>query len=188
MSFQAYLDNIQAKTGKTPADFAKLAGKLGLEKHGEIVAWLKRDFELGHGHASAVAAVLRAGERPANGDDRLDLLFSGRKAAWRSRCDRLLARLARFGPDFAAEANETYLNLLRGKRKFGILQPSAGRLDVGIKLPGAPPEGRFEGAGSWNAMVTHRVRITDPEPDGALDAELVRWLKKAWAVAGGGGR
>ena len=27
MSFQAYIDNIKAKTGKTPADFKKLAEK-----------------------------------------------------------------------------------------------------------------------------------------------------------------
>jgi hypothetical protein len=42
MSFQAYIDNIKAKTGKTPEDFAKLAARNGLTKHGEIVTWLKR--------------------------------------------------------------------------------------------------------------------------------------------------
>jgi hypothetical protein len=31
MSFQAYLDNIQAQTKKTPADFEKLAKKILLE-------------------------------------------------------------------------------------------------------------------------------------------------------------
>ena len=63
MSFQAYLDNIKAKTGKTPDDFKKLAAKNGLlkagTKAGEIVAWLKKDFELGHGHAMAIYAVLK---------------------------------------------------------------------------------------------------------------------------------
>jgi Domain of unknown function (DUF4287) len=48
MSFQAYLDNIKAKTGKTAADFKKLAEKKGLLKEGvkagEIVKWLKEDF------------------------------------------------------------------------------------------------------------------------------------------------
>ena len=58
MSFQAYLDNIEAKTGKTPGDFAKLASRKGLVKHGEIIAWLKTEFSLGHGHANAIAAVL----------------------------------------------------------------------------------------------------------------------------------
>jgi len=51
MSFQAYIDNIKAKTGKTPEEFKKLAKKEGLlqpgVKAGAIVAWLKRDFGLG---------------------------------------------------------------------------------------------------------------------------------------------
>jgi len=68
MSFQAYLDNIKAKTGKTPADFKKLAEKKGFlnkgelvegVKAGQIVAWLKEDFELGHGHAMAIYAVFK---------------------------------------------------------------------------------------------------------------------------------
>jgi hypothetical protein len=68
MSFQAYIDNIKAKTGKSPDDFKKLAEKKGfLEKGdlkptvkaGEIVAWLKQDFELGHGHAMAIYATFK---------------------------------------------------------------------------------------------------------------------------------
>ena len=35
--FQSYLDNIKAKTGKTPEDFRKLAKKKGLVKSREIV-------------------------------------------------------------------------------------------------------------------------------------------------------
>ena len=60
MSFQAYLDNIKTKTGKTPEQFKKLAEKKGLlepgVKAGAIVAWLKEDFDLGHGHAMAIYA------------------------------------------------------------------------------------------------------------------------------------
>jgi len=68
MSFQAYLDNIQAKTGKSPADFKQLAAKKGYmtggllsadRKAGEIIAWLKQDFGLGHGHAMAIVALLK---------------------------------------------------------------------------------------------------------------------------------
>ena len=66
MSFQAYLDSIKTKTGKSPDDFKKLAEQKGfLEKGklnptvkaGEIVDWLKKDFELGHGHAMAIYAL-----------------------------------------------------------------------------------------------------------------------------------
>ena len=63
MSFQAYIDNIKKKTGKTPEDFKKLAEEKGLLKNGqliktvkatEITDWLKTEFDLGHGHAMAI--------------------------------------------------------------------------------------------------------------------------------------
>jgi hypothetical protein len=63
MSFEAYIDNIEAETGKKPEDFRKLAEKKGLLKPGvkasEIVAWLKEEFGLGHGHAMAIYAVFK---------------------------------------------------------------------------------------------------------------------------------
>ncbi len=67
MSFQAYLDNIQAKTGKSPEDFRALAQARGFVegdglapgvKATQITDWLKADFGLGHGHAMAVYAFL----------------------------------------------------------------------------------------------------------------------------------
>ena len=182
MSFQAYLDNVKAKTGKSPAEFAHLATQKGLTKHGEIVAWLKSTFELGHGHATAVAGVILKGSRPPRSDaNKLDDLFSGTKVSWRKPCDSLITKIMKWGPDVEATANSSYVNLLRAKRKFGILQPaSASRLDVGIKLKGQAPAGRFEPAGDWHAMVTHRVRIDDAEE---IDAELRSWLRNAYRAA-----
>ncbi len=67
MSFQAYLDNIQAKTGKTSNDFIALAKEKGFDdpatKSGVIVAWLKEDFKLGHGHAMALVHVIKHGAK-----------------------------------------------------------------------------------------------------------------------------
>jgi len=68
MSFQAYITNIEAKTGKWPDDFKKLADEKGFTENGKIKAgvkateitnWLKADFELGHGHAMAIYALLK---------------------------------------------------------------------------------------------------------------------------------
>lgn len=63
MSFQAYIDNIKAKTGKTPEDFRQIATEKGLlkpgVKAGQIIAWLKEDFDLGHGHSMAIVATLK---------------------------------------------------------------------------------------------------------------------------------
>lgn len=68
MSFQAYLNNIQAKTGKSAADLRQLAEQNGFTEHGElkptvkagdVIKWLKTDYGLGHGHAMAVFALLK---------------------------------------------------------------------------------------------------------------------------------
>jgi len=68
MSFQAYLDNIHAKTGKGPDDFRQMAEQKGFlqkgeltpkTKAGDIVQWLKDDFQLGHGHAMAIYALFK---------------------------------------------------------------------------------------------------------------------------------
>jgi hypothetical protein len=68
MSFQAYLTNIQAKTGKSVADFRALAEEKGFTQNGKLAGgvkvgavakWLKEDFQLGHGHAMAIVAVLK---------------------------------------------------------------------------------------------------------------------------------
>ena len=66
MSFQAYIDNIQKKTGKSPDDFKKLAEEKGFLQNGEltvkatqITTWLKEEFDLGHGHAMAIYASLK---------------------------------------------------------------------------------------------------------------------------------
>jgi hypothetical protein len=68
MSFQAYLDNIQAKTGIDAAGFRALAEQKGFAKNGAltpetkagaIVAWLKEEFDLGHGHSMAIFALLK---------------------------------------------------------------------------------------------------------------------------------
>jgi Domain of unknown function (DUF4287) len=68
MSFQAYINNIQAKTGKTPNDFKVLAENKGFLQNGEIIKtvkateitnWLKEEFDLGHGHAMAIYATFK---------------------------------------------------------------------------------------------------------------------------------
>ena len=54
MTYKAYIDNIRAKTGKTPEDFRKMAKEKGLVKYGDLLKWLKTDCGLGHGHANAI--------------------------------------------------------------------------------------------------------------------------------------
>lgn len=68
MSFQAYLDNIQSKTGKSPEDLKAIATQKGFLENGQlkpevkaaqIIQWLREDFELGHGHSMAIFAYFK---------------------------------------------------------------------------------------------------------------------------------
>ncbi len=185
MSFQAYLDNIEAKTGKTPADFRALAAKRGLlepgTKAGEVVAWLKEDFGLGHGHAMAIVQMLKAETQPRpTADERIERHFAGGKGKWRKPYDALLGKVRRFGADTSVSATDSYISLLKGGKKFAVVATGAEHLDIGIKLRDAKPTGRFAAAGSWNGMVTHRVRVTEAEQ---IDGEVLRWLKRAHETA-----
>lgn len=66
MSFQAYLDNIQEKTGITPQQFIDMAKEKGYDdpstKAGVILDWLKQDYDLGRGHGMAIVHIIKHGD------------------------------------------------------------------------------------------------------------------------------
>jgi hypothetical protein len=65
MSFQAYLDAIEDRTGLTPRALVDQAVAKGYDdpavKAGTIVAWLAEDYALGRGHAMALVHVIKNG-------------------------------------------------------------------------------------------------------------------------------
>lgn len=79
MSFQAYLDNIEAKTGKTPQQFVDEATAKGFNKDtkaGEMVQWLADDYSLGRGHAMALVHVIKNGAQISDKHVRSDKTHS----------------------------------------------------------------------------------------------------------------
>lgn len=65
MSFQAYLDTIEDKTGLTPRQLLAIATAKGYDdpsvKAGEILGWLADDYGLGRGHGMAIVHVIKKG-------------------------------------------------------------------------------------------------------------------------------
>ena len=59
MSYKAYIDNIQAQTGKGPEYYLAEAKKKGLTTHKELLTWLKGECGLGHGHANAIILYIQ---------------------------------------------------------------------------------------------------------------------------------
>ena len=93
--------------------------------------------------------------------------------------DALMSQISAFGADVDVAPKKGYLSIRRSKQ-FAIIQPAASRVDVGINLKGVAPSGRLEASGSFNAMLSHRVRVGGVSE---VDPELVGWLRRAYEMA-----
>lgn len=83
MSFQAYLDTIEERTGLTPRQLLAIAHERGLDAPGvtagAVVQWFADDYGLGRGHAMAFFHVLTKG--PAIGSRHVGTTGSHRDAS-----------------------------------------------------------------------------------------------------------
>jgi len=177
---QTMINNLREKTGRSLDQWLKLLSGRQVEKHGEIVKWLKSKHNVTHGFANLIAHMhlnAKAGGKGAAGQDLIAAQYNGPKAALRPIYEAVIKMVGTFGQDIEVAPKKTYVSLRRNKQ-FALIQPSTkDRLDIGINLKGAKAAGRLEASGSFNAMVTHRVRVTDVSD---LDAELKGWLRKAY--------
>ncbi len=174
--------NLEEKTGKSIDAWAVIARGSGKTKHKEIVDYLKAEHGLGHGYANQIAfrALATANAPAAGGDDLVEAQYSGAKAAVRPIYDALVKATNGFGSDVELSPKKAYVSLRRAKQ-FGLIQPTtATRVDVGLVLKGVVAAGRLEASGSFNAMVTHRVRIASADE---VDSELIGWLRQAYEKA-----
>ena len=172
--------NLETKTGKPLAAWVKLVQAEKLAKHSAMVAFLKAKHGLGHGYANLVAHSVVGGGAPSRGDDPVAEQYAGTKAALRPIYDTVLAAVQKFGKDIEVSPKKAYVSLRRNKQ-FAIVQPStATRLDVGLNLKGVAPGGRLEASGSFNSMVSHRVKLDSVK---GADKELIGWLKLAYDQA-----
>jgi predicted transport protein len=180
---ETMIRNLEEKTGRGLDEWVGVVRKSGLEKHGEIVKLLKAEHGFTHGYANLVAIAARGGLSAPEGstEDQEAALFTGRKSGLKPAYDAVRAAIVGLGSEVEASPKKAYVSFRR-KKQFALVQPStATRLDVGLSLKGVEPSGRLESAEGFNAMCTHRVRV---ESAGAVDAELVAWLRRAYEAAG----
>jgi hypothetical protein len=178
----AMIAGLREKTGKSLEEWLQILRSSGLSKHKEFVTLLKTEHGLTHGFANMIALqALQTDSHTAGDTDALvDAQYAGAKAGLRPIYDALLAAIRTFGKDVEVSPKKAYVSLRRNKQ-FALIQPStATRVDVGINLKGTKPAGRLEASGSFNAMVTHRVRVSEPSE---VDAELLEWLMQAYQAS-----
>lgn len=178
---QAMIDNLKDKTGKSLNQWFGVLRKTSFQKHGEFVKHLKAEGGVTHGYANLIAHKYREASAGGTEADPVAAQYAGAKASLRPIYDKLVKAVAAFGKDVEVAPKKTYVSLRR-KKQFALVQPSTkDRVDVGINLKGTKPAGRLEASGSFNAMVTHRVRLASPKD---VNAELKSWLKQAYDAAG----
>jgi predicted transport protein len=178
---QSMIDNLKEKTGKTLKAWLKVVGDQKLEKHGQIVSFLKKEHGVTHGYANLIAHKAReAAAGPSPQADPVDAQYSGPKAGLRPVYDKVVQAAKAFGKDVEIAPKKAYVSLRRNKQ-FALVQPSTRtRVDLGINLKGEKPTGRLEASGSFNAMVSHRVRLESLDD---FDDEVQGWLRQAYEKA-----
>ena len=177
-ALQTMIKNLEKQTGKTFDDWIKIAEASKLSKVREITNFLKEEHGLTFGYANAIALkTLKSDAGSANADDLISTQYAGNKAQLKPIYDALLAAVQKFGEDVEVAPKKAYVSLRR-KKQFACFQPStATRMDVGINLKETPTTDRLELSGSFNSMVSYRVRVTKKEE---VDKELIAWLRKAY--------
>ncbi len=174
--------NIEKSTGKSLAQWTIIINSSGFEKHGELVNFLKEKHGFTHGNANVMVHFAKQSHAGAaeNKDDLVEEQYKGKEEI-RAWYDKIMKEISRFGNDIEVSPKKAYVSLRR-KKQFAIIQPSTkNRLDVGLNIKGAAPEGIAEASGSWNAMCTHRIKV---ENASTLNADLINWIRKAYDQAG----
>ncbi len=173
--------NMKDKTGKSLEQWLSIANKSKLQKHGEIVKMLKADHGMTHGFANLVAhKTLKSDAGSAASEaDLVAAQYSGAKSDLRPIYDALL-KIVNSLEGIEVSPKKAYVSLRRSKQ-FAIVQPSTKtRVDLGLNLKGEPVTDRLEASGSFNAMVSHRVRLEKPAD---VDEEVKSWILKAHSAA-----
>ena len=174
--------NIEKSTGKTLAQWTKIILSSGLEKHGELVSFLKEKHGFTHGNANAIVHFAKKSHAGAaeNKDDLIEEQYKGKEEI-REWYDKLMKQIQKFGNDIEISPKKAYVSLRR-KKQFAIIQPSTkNRLDVGLNIKGVSAEGIAEPSGSWNAMCTHRIKV---ENVSMINPTLTDLVRKAYEQAG----
>ncbi|MAT95801.1 MAG: phosphoribosylformylglycinamidine synthase [Anaerolineaceae bacterium] len=174
------IENLEKNTGKSLDEWVAIARASGLEKHGQIVKFLKSEHGFTHGYANLVSIKAReTAASPKTDDDLVENQYSG-KEDLRPIYDALIDAVNQFGDDVVISPKKAYVSLRRNKQ-FGLVQPSTKtRVDVGLNLSDVVADGRLEKSGSFNSMVSHRVRLSSADE---VDDELVSWLRQAYDQA-----
>ncbi|MGG5258780.1 DUF5655 domain-containing protein [Phycicoccus avicenniae] len=166
--------NLQARTGRSMDKWMTVLEGSGLQKHGEIMAWLKGEHGVSHGFANGIALAFRSRGTSSAADDLVEAQYSGAKAALRPVYEALVNAARALGPDVEVAPKKTGVSLRRSKQ-FALVEPaSAARIRLGLQLRDHPTSERLTAA---TGMCSHTVDVRSVDD---VDAELEGWLRTGY--------
>lgn len=169
------------KTGKLLDDWIKIVQQSTIEKHSEIIHFLKAEYGLSYGFANFIA--LKAKKSDAASFTPADLVSSQYKGKEELQpiYQKLVAEIKKFGSDITITPKKDSVSFIR-KKQFALIKPATKqRVDVGLKFKDKPTTERLQDSGPFGSMCSHRVVVTT---ETEVNPELLGWLKEAYQGAG----
>lgn len=170
------IDVLPQKTGKSLEQWSSILDQTGLERHGQLLAFLKAQHGVTHGFANSIALLHRERGVDHTDDDLVDRQYAGAKAGLRPLHDKLVEMGRSLGDDVEISPKRASVSLRR-RKQFALIEPvSAQRIALGLNLGDTPANERLL---SVTGMCTHRVDVRSLDD---LDDELVDWLSRAYEL------
>jgi hypothetical protein len=180
---ETMIANMPEKTGKSLESWLAILAATSNKKHGEHMKTLKGQHGVSHGFANLIVQIHMKGRDLSDGkgdEDLVDAQYAGPKSDLRPIYDALEAYIRTLGEDVELAPKKAYVSVRRAKQ-FALIQPSTKtRLDLGLQLKDCEPSGAPEASGSWNKMVSHRVRLLSPSD---ISDEVKGWIRDAYEAA-----
>jgi predicted transport protein len=178
---QTMIENLHRNTGKTLAQWIETISTENLEKHGEIIKYLKEKHGFTHGFANLVALKSKGSDSGSaeNSDELITKQYQG-KEHLKPIYDRLIADILEFGNDVEIAPKNAYVSLRR-KKQFAILQPATKtRFEIGINLKGQQAKGKLEAITAAYSMCSHKISLSGIDD---IDLEVIGWIRTAYEGA-----
>ena len=157
----AVTDSMAERTGRTLAEWVGLVASSGVDPldQNAVRRWLRdvHGVKQNSQWAIADAAARDAGWVRPTVEEYVDAQYTGGKAALRPIFDAVRAAVLALGDDVVVEGRGTYVPFVR-RRQFAAVAATAGRIDLGLRLPDPPANDRLQAA-TAPGSATHRVQL-----------------------------
>lgn len=180
-AFQTMTENLHRNTGKSLAEWVVIVNAENLEKHGQILRFLKEEHGFTHGFANFVAHKSKGSDANSQEDKSIliEAQYKGREH-FKSLYEKVLQAVSEFGDDIEVAPKKAYVSLRR-KKQFAMLQPATkSRFEISLNLKDQESKGKLEVITTPKAMCSHKIKLVD---ESELDEEVLAWIKKSYENA-----